>query len=299
MKILPVQQNTKTFSFASKVFGYDDTSSQVKRNGIREHLEKGIFVYDEINNSGRLSEYELGQLIKSMRLSEFKPEKKSEDEDDSVDEELLDSAGFSNLRSLRGDNSYAASLGDVEPEQIQTAKRAGIKQVVYLDLFENMDAFKDIDCLFFRLEDALRNISCTSSEETYIKNELQKDLLYEIDYSEDKIPEYIKRHKQTYQKEKEKFNKNFVEFIQTMQKGNVLIGCDLGINRTNRALCLNFFFNPKAKITHRGHDRYFGYKMVNIYKNLSDEDKKAMGWDEEFDKNFIKRLEECGYEVEL
>ena len=128
MKILPVQQNTKTFSFASKVFGYDDKSSQEKRNGIREHLEKGIFVYDEIKNSGRLSEYELGQLIKSMRLSEFKPREKSEDEDDSVDEELLDSAGFSNLRSLHGDNSYAASLGDVEPEQIQTAKRAGIKQ---------------------------------------------------------------------------------------------------------------------------------------------------------------------------
>ena len=298
MKILPIQQNTKTFSFTSNVFGYDDTSSQVERNGIREHLEEGIFAYDEIKNSGRLSEYELGQLIKSMRLSEFKPEKKSEDEDDSVDEELLDSAGFLHLQSLYGNNSYSASLSNVEPEQIQTAKRAGIKQVVCLNDFRNKDAFEDIDCLFFPLEKVLRNISCTSSEETYIKNELQKDLLYEIDYSEDKIPEYIKRHKQTYQKEKEKFNKKFVEFIQTMQKGNVLIGCDLGINRTNCALCLDFFFNPKAKITHRGHDRYFGHEMVNIYKNLSDEDKKAMGWDEEFDKNFIKSLERHGYKVD-
>ena len=298
MKILPVQQNTKTFSFASKVFGYDDTSSQVKRNGIREHLEKGIFAYDEIKNSGRLSEYELGQLIKSMRLSEFKPEKKSEDEDDSVDEELLDSAGFSNLRSLHGDNSYAASLGDVEPEQIQTAKRAGIKQIVKLDGFQGEEICGGIECLSFSLNNVFNGITCQNSEEEYIKKSLRKDSLYEFDYSEDKIPEYIENHKQEYKIEKEYFNENFVKFIQTMQKGCVLIGCECGIGRTDYALCLDFFFNPKAEIRHFGCTKKFGWTMVNIYKNLSDEDKKSMGWDEEFDKNFINRLESYGYWVD-
>ena len=129
-------------------------------------------------------------------------------------------------------------------------------------------------------------------------NEISNRLVYFKKEDHLKIKSWINILSGPYQTEKEKFNKEFVEFIQAMQKGNVLIGCDLGINRTNRALCLDFFFNPKAKIIHRGHDRYFGYKMVNIYKNLSDEDKKAMGWDEEFDKNFIKRLERYGYKVD-
>ncbi len=93
--------------------------------------------------------------------------------------------------------------------------------------------------------------------------------------------------------------KNEMASENTLKKGNVLIGCDLGISRTNCALCLDFFFNPKAEIIHRGYDRYFGYEMVNIYKNLSDEDKKAMGWDEEFDKNFIKSLKSYGYCMDM
>lgn len=45
-------------------------------------------------------------------------------------------------------------------------------------------------------------------------------------------------------------------------------------------------------------DKYFGEIMRRIYENLSQEDKQAMGWDEEFDKNFLKRLENYGYWID-
>ena len=42
-------------------------------------------------------------------------------------------------------------------------------------------------------------------------------------------------------------------------------------------------------------DKYFGMTMQRIYENLSTEDKEAIGWDSEFDKSFLKGLEDNGY----
>ena len=104
--------------------------------------------------------------------------------------------------------------------------------------------------------------------------------------------------KELYQKDVKDFCGNFVKFIQKKKKKNVLIGCEFGTHDTDFALWLNKLFNPKGKTMVNRIDIYDGFKIKRIYQLLSQEDKKAMGWDDEFDKNFLKRLERYGFWID-
>ena len=235
MKIFPLTNNIKNFSSNCK-FGYDDEISQNRREYIRKHLEEEVFGDDDIINSGRVSEYELYRLIKNIRLRKFEHTEKSEDT--SVDENMLNSAGFSNLRRLCGKTSlYTASLGGINSKMIQTAKRAGIKNVVYLGDHINEEVFKDIEHTHFPAGWLESEVSLYS-EDDYVKKCLKKDSINEPDYSE-KCSEYAEKHRCHYRKMKDEFNEKLVKFIQTMQKGNVLMGCECGTLRTNRFICID------------------------------------------------------------
>lgn len=84
-----------------------------------------------------------------------------------------------------------------------------------------------------------------------------------------------------------------VEFIKTMQKGNVYVGCRFGQKQTNFVLLANQFFNPMSKDT----GDYYGfnnYATWDVFEDLSDaltlEQKKEMGWTEEFEIKFRQKL---------
>ena len=253
--------NTPNFSSKWHIFCQDE-SSKKERQYIREHLEEPL-KDDEIKNSGRLDEYELNQLVKSLILT--KPVfKKEPEENPEINYELLKNAGLSNFKPLYGNNSFRAGLNDLTKKQLETVKQAGIKHIVDLRKWGETIHCDGIDVFNFPILDINQNIT----------------EMYEGEYIE-----------------KELCNK-LVKFIQTMQKENVLIGCEYGTYTTDCAIQFNYFLNPKADIMLNSRNKQFGITLQTIYESLSQEDKEAMGWDSEFDKNFINKLERYGYWVD-
>jgi len=177
---------------------------------------------------------------------------------------LLESAGLRNFKPLYGNNSIRASLNNLSREQLKIIKQAGIRHIVDLRKWGETIHCDGIDVFNFPILDINQNIA----------------EMYEGEYIE-----------------KELCNK-LVKFIQTMQKENVLIGCEYGTYTTDCAIQFNYFLNPKADIMLNSRNKQFGITLQTIYESLSKEDKEAIGWDEKFDKNFLKRLEKRGYWID-
>ena len=250
MKINVIKQNAGQFSIKNSLHFTDKQNSK----NTREHLEDNLGI-SNLNNQGRLSEYELDKLIKSLVLvkpkastADIQITKTNEQETTSkeVDEDILMSAGLWNLMSLYGDNSYRAGLNDITPKQVEIIKQSGIEHIVDLRSHASKEDFKDIDYLNFRVFDVFN---------------MRGDFCSEL-----------------------------VKFVQTMQKGNVLLGCEFGTKNSDYAQRINYLFNPKAHTMPKRCGRGFDYDMEDIYYELSDQNKKDMGWNEEFDKNFLKKL---------
>lgn len=114
-----------------------------------------------------------------------------------------------------------------------------------------------------------------------------------------------------YDRDSREFIDDFTTVIQHMQKGNCYIGYnnnERNGTRCSMMLLLNSYFNPKSNsYTLEDHDistphgfstAFYAYKMKNLYDKLTPKDKEKLGWDKEFDRNFIPRLyhdvRECG-----
>lgn len=79
-----------------------------------------------------------------------------------------------------------------------------------------------------------------------------------------------------------------------MQEDNIYIGCQHGANDTDIALILNDFFNPKLegkiKTKIQPTESDFPIKLNTIYDMFTKEDKKLLGWTNEFEKRLVRRL---------
>ena len=286
--------NTPNFSSKWHIFCQDE-SSKKERQYIREHLEEPL-KDDEIKNSGRLDEYELNQLVKSLILT--KPVfKKEPEENPEINYELLKSAGLSNFEPLYGNNSFRAGLNNLTKKQLETVKQAGIKHIVDLRQWGKPIKCDGIEVLNFPIGGIRQNIAIRMSKDEFIEKELELDREM-LEQTSEEIDNYKEALHDIYWQNKKELCNRFVQFIQTMQKENVLIGCELGTHSTDHAIELNYFFNPKANIMLSCRDKNYGFTMQRIYEGLSQEDKEAMGWDSEFDKNFINKLERYGYWVD-
>ena len=289
MKIQPIN-----FKSNWRVFCYDDESSKKDREYIREHLEEPFKDY-EIRSSGRLSEYELNQLIKSMILNRpiFK---KEPEENPEINYKLLESSELYNFEPLYGNNSIRASVDNLSKEQLEIIKQAGIKHIIDLRNWGEPIKYDGIEVINFPILDINQNTAVKMTEDEYIEKQLELDRQMRIgELTSEELGKLKEGSKISYQQDRKELCDNFVRFIQTMQKENVLIGCEFGTKTTDYAIQLDYFFNPKADIMLFNKDKSFGITMQRIYENLSTEDKEAIGWDEEFDKNFLNRLEDRGY----
>jgi len=96
----------------------------------------------------------------------------------------------------------------------------------------------------------------------------------------------------------EEIIKNLSLLMDIISQRNFYIACAQGLHRTDIALALNYMFNPKVQeppIMY-GHIKngIFRYDDIfcrtnNIYRNLTEEDKISLGWDEAFNKNYGER----------
>ena len=109
----------------------------------------------------------------------------------------------------------------------------------------------------------------------------------EIELSAD----YLKDCEKNFDIRSREFVDKFVSFIQTVQKGNLYMGCEYGTYRTDYITLLDMLFNPQRDDEQECIDDIYFY-AIELYDKLTPEDKAKMGWSEEFDKNFMPKIKE-------
>lgn len=92
--------------------------------------------------------------------------------------------------------------------------------------------------------------------------------------------------------------KNLPLLFKLLNKGNYYIACAQGLHRTDIALCINYVFNPKETNipTLTGHLRDgklvfsdIARRLNSIKKNITDDELKQLGWQDDFNKIYKKR----------
>lgn len=328
MKILGIR-NTKSYTnipykgkkndyIQAEAFclGYDDKISSARREYIREHFETRLFgsEYGEKYN-GRLEEYELKKLIGSLvgykvsqdtikldlkapkqkHVNSINPEESLQRGDASkINRELMANVYAYNVSPIWGSESYRGAMCDINKENLAALKQAGIKRIIDLAGYCSEDMCKEagLEYLSYPMGKAFYKSKMFTDKDDIVRTNTR--LYGEIlGMDENSVKKAVNDALEVYKKHKQADIERFISFIQTMQKDNVYIGCELGTYETDTALMFNYLFNPEAKNTPScikpSSLITFG-RIKNLYKNLTAENKKELGWNEEFDKDFIPKL---------
>ncbi|MBO6257321.1 hypothetical protein J6N69_04740 [bacterium] len=256
MKILPIYVfNKQNFT---GIIGYDDSVSQERRKYIRQHYENEIMPYQSIyEKEPRLDEYKLKQLIDFFAA---KPK--------NIDGETIYGLPLSNVHKISDSRRYSpniyrgSTLYDAPEWVIQKIKDSGIKTVINLADYGNS-----------------------------YRKKIEKNGLEYVDFN-------ISSIRCNYLNENEKKNK-LISFIKAMQKEYVYMGCEYGTYKTDAAVMINNLFNPKVK----GYCKIYSPEMISdipqiadeIYLNMTEKDKKELGWTPEFEQQFNKKIEKLLY----
>lgn len=122
----------------------------------------------------------------------------------------------------------------------------------------------------------------------YLSSERIKETL---DYNEECVRDF--------DKDSREFIDKFVTVISHLNKGGCVFGCTNGCNDTSNMMVFDHYFNPKSHYEYNPMESLSPEKnvaiisgVINLYKKLTPEDKKKMGWDDKFDKNFMNRVAE-------
>ena len=97
--------------------------------------------------------------------------------------------------------------------------------------------------------------------------------------------------------DKKEIAKNVCKFFEVVNEGNFFIGCNSGEGKVNKALYLNALLNPKfndKNINIYNIDQRIAWEFMKIYQCFSEEDKKHLGYTEEFEKRIKDFSDEKG-----
>lgn len=287
------------------VLGYDDSVSASRRSYIREHyMERVLPHYDILENNGRLDEYQLEKLItglvgKKVDIRSINSILSSSNNDKFSNEsgyEIMQKLPLLNIKLIPSVNSYRGSTAANNPEALPLLKKAGIRTVVDLhgyDTLEKACRENGLDYLFFHVPEYLDEQDVYLTQKQYL-NKVRP--FYQL-LSAAEARKALERDAANWQKRLDSYLDLFVKFILTMQQENVYIGCEFGTCRTNNALMLNHFFNPKACKTPdciTEFNKKFLPSLETFYHNLDSKHKTLMGWTDEFDKMFLTKLKKAG-----
>lgn len=281
-------------NFNGKI-AYDDSMSSKRRKYIREHLEGDVFQYsNNFEDKGRLGEYELNKLINSYTKKNI-----LKNESSKINYEKLKAIPFIyNVEPISGTLSYRGSTGNLKPKTLLKLKEAGVDGIISFNEefnFQKEAEEMGLKTLHFPVDINFWRNSAFDSKEDAIK---MAKFIYAYNAENNKtqnlsLNEAIEKKLNFWEIDKRVFIDEFTNFICEMQKPNRYIGCGFGVDRTNEMLTLNHLFNPNAKNTRS----YFLVdqdicvpKIINLYNNLTSDDKQKMGWDKEFDKTFMDRI---------
>ena len=293
MKISPV-----SFKGITR-FGYDDEQSSIKRAAIRKRFNDDIFApNDFFINNPRLEEYELNKLIKSLtKRGAVKGNKKS-----SINTQLIKDLSLYNVEPVYGTSSYRGSTADLNATTVKQLKKAGVEGIITFlsyEFDEDMVEENGLEVFCYPKSYTFWDSSAFKTKEDVVWD--AKTNYFYLN-NDDLEAELLKDKLKIWEKDKRSFINNFIDFIREMKKPNRYIGCICGTETTDEMLSLNYFFNPDAKETRPYKFLSYEYcaeQMKNLYGNLTPEDKKKLGWDSEFDKNFIPRLKKWAPEADI
>lgn len=266
------------------IIGYDDNISKQRRSDIRKWQETYYTPYQSIyEKECNLSEYQMKQLLGGLMK---KPKV--------VDYKKVTNIDAYNVSPINN-NSYRGSTLICKPQALKTLKDAGIERVIDLAGYSGYDNdVKEAGLEYYTPEFANGGLGVWDEEAFDTKKDmLSRETRYyrPIDFVKNK--KYLDNKCKVFDKQVRSSVERFVEYIEVMQKGYCYIGCEYGTYRTDDYLLLNAVFNPKEKAQNIPDTDIFKVDLMkNLYKNLTPEDKKRMGWSKEFDKNIPKRLNE-------
>ena len=263
--------------------GYDDSISSSNRNFIRDHLEEQTHLkyldYYEMPKS----DFAMDRMLKSWGLKTDKVADKI-----IVPEDL-------NCIPL-GNNNFRASL-PAYGKDYKRLKDSGIKTIISATSHSNIKDTAERNGLKY-----IELVSQTPSMQDYIYTDyafMDEDFyMYRLKnkYGEEFLAsdkDFTNRMLMDFNKKSRNFIDNLVASVQAMQQGGCLIGCDFGIYLTNSALDLIDTFNPQEDLSSIKYLKDMERDNIGIlYKKLTPDDKKAMGWTEEFEEKFQEALKD-------
>ena len=278
MKINSVSFNTSFKS--SNVFGYGDEVSAKRREGMRQRIEdRELYNVDFFLKEGRKSEFEEKKMIESLTK---KPKKLSYND--------VRNIGY-NVEVYDWDrNIYRGACLKGNKKALKTLKDAGVETVIdFLGYPNYEEECKKAGLNYFGMyvdnsfwqQPAFRDKKC------YMEDKTMYMTPREIELSAD----YLKDCEKNFDIRSREFVDKFVSFIQTVQKGNLYMGCEYGTYRTDYITLLDMLFNPQRDDEQECIDDIYFY-AIELYDKLTPEDKAKMGWSEEFDKNFMPKIKE-------
>ena len=296
---------TSNYSFKSNYdinrIGFDDEISQARREYIREHLARTM---PPEFPTGRLDEWELDALLKSLLGKNYK-NRKTESKptnpilitstNNEVNDEIMLSLQMDNIMPIKRSNSYRGGLPHGYVNPFLKLKEAGIQRIAAFEYYPDTEELckkAGLEFFYFPIDSRFSEIEAFKTEDEII----QRSLHYSRDimgYNDTDTEEYKKLDIRYWKAETREFIDEFVKYIQFMQKDYVYAGCLFGTDRTNIGLMLNHYFNPKAFRTPSCvtlYNKYLVPKLKTLLDNMSMEDLRKIGWNEEIKSMQIKRF---------
>lgn len=212
-----------------------------------------------------------------------------------VDYQTVTGIPVYNIRPF-GEDSYRGQTLEEKPEYLSVLKEAGIERVVDLvgyTYFPEQVEEAGLEYHSFQIGEDFWKNPVFSDKSTYLAME-KRFAANVMELKDDELEEHMKRQSKNYDRKVRSFiNEEFIPFIQTMQQGYVYIGCEYGKYKTDDALILNSYFNPKApqNFKYVRYDAQINH-IKNLYNNLTDEDKKRLRFTKEFDDSILPNIKE-------
>lgn len=274
------------------VLGYDDSISAQKREAIREHLEtQTSLIYQKYYGIPK-SNYEMEKMLKSWGLKI-----------DNITKNII-IPPYLNYIALENNNFRGAlpsNFADYKKLKesgittvISATPHSGIKNAVekngmnYIKLVANCPMWSGG-------EDYIFSDLAFSDEDYYMSKKVrayESYGKYEKEYSSKEfIYKMLEKERTLYRTNSRKFIDELIKSVRAWQSGCCFIGCEFGEKLTNNAISVIDAFNPKGDgIASDYLSADEKNCVISLYKKLTEQDKKLMGWTKEFEKSFLKRM---------
>lgn len=265
------------------ITGYDDYVSSDWRDIIRKKLENrarlSYYDYYELPKS----DYEMESMIKSWGLKV-----------DHISKEII-VPKYLNTISL-SNNNFRGALPEYNTDY-KNLKKSGITTIIAATYYNDTKKLAEnngLEYIELYANNSMENIGGIFDDVAFCNEDKYMKYYNDDDYNEDcnlSDKELIEKKRTDFETKNREFIENLIKSVRAWQKGCCFIGCTMGTDATSTAISLIDAFDPKGdgiSSDYLRHDETFSVGI--LYKKLTSQDKKLMGWTKEFEQSFRKRF---------